>query len=159
MQKCAVVKVPFFIFLLRWDDLESQISESCGWMNGWSQGVHLIHKSLHWTGYSTWKRQTKIFSLTATIKICTPMQSDHIIKTHIQQVTFVLRPLQFRSTARSKHTFYLKKKKKKKKKNPEIWLCWLSWQIWHTPNSKLSPVSESSTHPLQNYVCFCFFRA
>ena len=80
-------------------------------------------------------------------------QSDHIIHTHTHTHTqnftygFVLAPLQFQSTGQNTHLT-----------SKTVILAMLAFKKnsthLHSNQPKLSPVSESSTHPLQNYVWF-----
>ena len=94
--------------------------------------------------------KNSIFSPSAKINICTlskaPPQSDHIINMHTHKISENLR-MDFHGTTsilvyRPKHTSDLK--------NSNFGYAGFQ-EKFATPPPKLSQVSESSTHPLQNY--------
>ena len=97
-------------------------------------------------------KKTSFFSASAKIKICTLSKAPPPVWQHHQHMhktskyfmyRFVLEPLQFQSTGQNTHL-----------NSRTVILPVLASTHLHSSQPKLSPVSESSTHSLQNNVCF-----
>ena len=121
------------------------------WTGGWvmskstqdSQNVGTKLLSLPDNAKKFTSAKIKILTLSKGPPVWPHHQHTHKTSKNFTYV-FVLGPLQFQSTGQSTHLT----------SKTVILLCWLSRKIQHTSTQTKSPVSESSTHPLQNYICF-----